>query len=192
MLDRLAQMQLTRRLGTGRVPLHQSLAWLESIGTPRGDSGGAAPLDVGTEDALEIYWLRLLLDPFAAQLAAERRSPRLVKRLRTLLGQMTESTRRADFLKLNQTDLSFHLAIARGSGHKRLLRAYESCHIQVLGTAAGRARLLTLPADTTALKHDAIASAIEQGRGEEAQQAAYRHVQEAMALVTDGVRYGTH
>jgi DNA-binding GntR family transcriptional regulator len=192
MLDRLAQMRLTHPLGTGRAPLRESLAWLESVSALRRDSGDRAPLDVGTEDALEIYWLRLLLDPFAAQLAAERRSPRLVKRLRTLLAQMTESTRRADFLKLNQTDLSFHLAIARASGHRRLLRAYESCRIQVLGTAAGRARLLTLPAETTALKHDAIVAAIEQGRGEEARLAAYRHVQEAMALVTDGVRYGTH
>jgi DNA-binding GntR family transcriptional regulator len=192
MFDRLAHLQLTRQLGTGRVPLRDSLAWLEGVGSQRSDSGSAAGLDFGTEDALEIYWLRLLLDPFAAQLAAERRSPRLAKRLRTLLAQMTESTRRADFRKLNQADLSFHLAIARASGHKRLLGAYESCRIQVLGTAAGRERLLTLPAETTALQHEAIVAAIEQGDGEEARQAAYRHVQDAMALMTDGVRYGTH
>ena len=179
--DRLVERQLARRLGISRIPLRESLARLQSEGLVRTDSHHATYVeDFGPQDALEIYSMRLLFEPFAAQLAAERRLPQLIKRLKSLMQKMKAHAQRGHLRKLNEADYAFHLSIVQAAGLKRLTRAYESCHIRIFSPKPSESR--DYSAEIMAW-HQRIATAIERGRGEDARKAAYDHVWHAMERI---------
>jgi DNA-binding GntR family transcriptional regulator len=110
---------------------------------------------------------------------------------------MTAYAADGNLRRLDDADYRFHLAIVRASGHRRLLRAYESSPIAVLGLRSGYAHLRALPPEATAEEHRRIVDAITGARPAAAQRAAADHVRRAAKLIerslgspTDGVRHG--
>jgi DNA-binding GntR family transcriptional regulator len=130
-----------------------------------------------------MYTMRLLLEPFAARLAAGRRTPALGRELGRLCDQMTAHAAKGNLRRLDDDDYRFHLTIVRASGHRRLLRAYESSPIQVLGLRSGYAHLRELPPDATAAEHRRIVDAIAAARPAAAERAAADHVRKALKLI---------
>src|ERR1700679_3306962 len=69
--QRLIERKLSRELGVSRVPLRESLMRLEREGlVKRVPYGPAHVPDFTNRDVVEMYSLRLLLEPYATGLAA--------------------------------------------------------------------------------------------------------------------------
>lgn len=176
--ERIIERKLSRQLGVSRVPLRESLLRLESEGLiKRVPYGPSHVIDFSNADVVEMYSVRLLLEPFATGLAAKNHKPSLVGGLKELCKQMTRASKTENWADLDHVDCEFHHAIVKASGHKALYQAYEACHIQICGlltnykhAAAGR------PAKTTAIDHLPIIEAIANGDVAAAQTAAYIHV----------------
>jgi DNA-binding GntR family transcriptional regulator len=189
--DRIVERDLARRLRVSRIPLREGLARLEAEGLVRSVPNSATFVETfAPSDVLEMYQMRLLLEPFAARLAAGRREPALPRELVRLLGQMTAHAARGDLRRLDDADYRFHLAIVRASGHGRLLRAYGSSPIQVIGLRSGYAHLRESPPEATADEHRRIVDAIAAGRPAAAERAAADHVRGALRAIDAAVAHG--
>jgi DNA-binding GntR family transcriptional regulator len=181
--ERLVERDLAAQLGISRIPLREGLARLESEGLVRSvRNTGSFVEDFAPVDVLEIYSIRLLLEPTATKLATIRSGSRLSKQLQQLCAQMTAYQAKQNYRKVDELDYQFHLSIVHASGHRRLIRAYESCHIQILASHLEEETLQLLPFDSTAAEHARIVESIAAGRPVAAEQAASEHVRNAMRM----------
>src|SRR6185436_5207292 len=81
--QRLVERDLSRSFSVSRVPLRECLIRLESEGLVRKVAKTAKFVeDFSAKDVLEIYSMRLLIEPLAARLAAQKRTPALIRQLR--------------------------------------------------------------------------------------------------------------
>jgi DNA-binding FadR family transcriptional regulator len=136
---------------------------------------------LGLDDGFrhELFEIRRLVEPRAAELAAVRRDPKSIAELRTLIERMgAEGHSRRSFA---EADLDFHLAIGAASGNS-LMRSIAG----VIEAALIASFTLSSPTESMELKaenvrnHAAIVDAIEVGDAAAAS-AAMLHVIEAGA-----------
>jgi DNA-binding GntR family transcriptional regulator len=179
--QRLVERDLSRELSVSRIPLRESLVRLECEGLVRSVPNSATYVeDFSAVDVLEMYSMRLLLEPLAARLAAKQDRFAVVRKLRALCDQMTACTKRGDWAGLDEADYAFHRAVVDASKHSRLIRAYETSHIQVTGVRRSYTILKDLPPQTTAAGHHLIVQYIKEGDADRAERASYDHVSQAM------------
>lgn len=96
---------------------------------------------VTEEFLLQLYDIRLAVEPFAAGLVAERASTEEIETLRELAQEMAASGHTADSLAL--ADLRFHLAIAEAS-HNPFMRTLGSL---IEAALVGMFRISTPPSE---------------------------------------------
>lgn len=176
--EQLVERRLSRKLGVSRVPLRESLLRLESDGLiKRVPYGPSRVIDFSKSDVVEMYSIRLLLEPFATGLAALNHKPSLIRDLKEICQQMTLAGKARKWADLDQLDSEFHHSIVKTSGHRALYQAYEACHIQICGLLTKNIHAAaTRPPDALARDHIPLIKAIEKGDLQEAELAAYWHV----------------
>jgi DNA-binding FadR family transcriptional regulator len=117
--------------------------------------------DVTEEFLLQLYDIRLAVEPFAAGLAAERATPEDIALLSTLAGEMAEPGHTTESLAL--ADLQFHLAIA-DAAHNPFMHTLGSL---IEAALVGMFRISTPPSQngfsTISETHMRIVSAISAG-----------------------------
>lgn len=181
--DRLVESKLAAQLGISHIPVRESLCRLQNEGLVRSVPNWATFVEnFSPADVLEIYAMRLLLEPMATRLATVRAGQPLVKQLKRLYDKMTMYRESGDDQKLDEADYQFHLAIVRASKFKRLIRAYESCHILVL-SCHGYEEMRQSITKASSNEHQRIMELILNNRPDAAERAAYNHVQKAMQRV---------
>jgi DNA-binding GntR family transcriptional regulator len=179
--QRLVERELSRTLAVSRIPLREGLARLESEGLVRSIPNSARYVeDFSPRDVLEMYSMRLVLEPLAARLATLRRPGSLVPALRRLCTRMTQATKAGDWARLDRTDYQFHRTIVGAAKHTLLSRAYDQCHIQITGIRAAYAHLQELAPDATAAEHERIVDCIAGGDAAGAETATSEHVCRAL------------
>jgi DNA-binding GntR family transcriptional regulator len=184
--QRLVERDLSRELAVSRIPLRESLVRLECEGLVRSVPNSATYVeDFSAMDVLEMYSMRLLLEPFAARLAAKEDRLALARKLKSICGQMTAHSKRGNWAGLDEADYEFHHAIVAASGHSRLIRAYETSHIQVTGIRRSYTLLKDLPPQTTAAEHQTIVQYIRAGDADRAERACYDHVHQSMRCLEE-------
>jgi len=176
--ERLVERKLSRKLGVSRVPLRESLVRLESEGlVERVPNGPSRVMDFSKTDVVEMYSMRLLLEPFATRLAAVNHEPALIRHLKQLCKAMTRFSKAEKWAEMDRVDCEFHHAIVEASGHKMLFQAYENCHIQIGGMLSNFSHLVAgQPPETNALQHLPIIEAIEKRDPPEAEALAFDHI----------------
>jgi DNA-binding GntR family transcriptional regulator len=109
--------QLAERYGVSKTPIREALNTLRQEGyvhvMPR---RGYRIAPVSVQDVQHIFHVRLLLEPSAAELAAQRVSGEQLVELRRL-AQHRSNQSRSERMAANR---SFHLAVAEASGNPRL------------------------------------------------------------------------
>jgi len=187
--QRLVERDLSRIFAVSRVPLREGLIRLESEGLVRKVAHTAKFVeDFSAKDVLEIYSMRLLIEPLAARIAAYKSTPALIRQLHKLCERMTRSTEASDWAKLDAADYQFHRTIVEASKHLLLIRAYDCSHVQVTGRRSDYAHLKQLPADATAREHLQIIAALEKAYGKAAERATYQHVRKATKVLAGYLR----
>jgi DNA-binding FadR family transcriptional regulator len=117
--------------------------------------------DVTEEFLLQLYDIRLAVEPFAAGLAAERATPEDIELLMSLAGEMAAPDHTTESLAL--ADLQFHLAIA-DAAHNPFMHTLGSL---IEAALVGMFRISTPPSQngftTIAQTHMRIVNAITAG-----------------------------
>ncbi len=85
---------------------------------------------VNLQDLHELYQIRLVLEPYAAELAARNPSPRFIERLKDNLISADQHAGQ-DFIQFVDSDLDFHHLLAEGCGNKRLARVISDLRNQI-------------------------------------------------------------
>lgn len=176
--ERLAEAVLAKELRVSRAPVREAMMQLEREGLLTFDQRGAAWVkELGAEDFLEIYSLRLALEPLAARLAAERASETVFE---SLAGNIEATARARTLADVSRLDAAFHEAIVQASGNRRLAQCWAGLGHQVLmwltqmqqqhQAVSKRTR------DETVEAHSRLLQALRAGQGTAAADGMHRHI----------------
>jgi DNA-binding GntR family transcriptional regulator len=117
----LNEGRLAESLAMSKTPIREALRMLAHEGfvevLPR---QGYRVTEMTLADVQEIFHLRLLLEPAAAALAAERASADQLQALRALAEDGTDVVTAHDFAALIARNREFHVLLAEASGNARL------------------------------------------------------------------------
>lgn len=121
----LKEEPLAEEFGTSRTPIRAALRKLVEDGLATADTGRGIQVAAWTQwDIEEVFQLRLLLEPYAAQLAAERCTPQILERLESSNAKMQEaiSSDTPDMATMVQdANRAFHHTLLEASGSQRLI-----------------------------------------------------------------------
>lgn len=109
---RLKELDLARELGISRTPVRDALTRLNVEGLLDFRPNLGATVSVWSEAQIEqMFRIRAMLEPFAAEIAAGEIADEEIAELRSLCGVMEEAARRetsADLIKLAAANARFH------------------------------------------------------------------------------------
>ena len=181
--QRIVERELAKKLGISRIPLREGMIRLENEGLIRSVPNSSNYVATfGPEDLIEIYSMRVWLEPPATRLATLRKDDKLISELGNWCRKMEDALEKDDSSKVDHCDYQFHYTIVCASGHSRLIRAYETAHIRItsfysdflMQKAAGASRLVR--------QHEKIIRAIDRGDLDRAAKAAYDHVYHSLDM----------
>jgi len=125
----IKQDALAAELGVSKIPLREALARLEQEGLLRSQANrGFFVRALSTEEAEEVYALRLKLEPEAVALAAERADDADRRRAQAALELLDRATD-AHEEGVGALNRAFHLALIRPSGQQITAAFLERLHV---------------------------------------------------------------
>jgi DNA-binding GntR family transcriptional regulator len=174
--SRLRQEALAEELGVSRTPLREALARLVSEGLVEFVPNRGATVASRDFSDMEGAWrARLVIEPGAARLAAERREPAAIERMR--LSVVRQRSVADDVTASFALNRDFHLALVAASGNTHLLQFSELLWLSRIGVpifarqARDREQVLAWADD-----HAAIAEAVAAGSAARAERLTRDHI----------------
>ena len=176
--QRIVERRLARQLGVSRIPLREGMVRLEGEGLIRSIPNSSSYIAaIEPKDLMEIYSMRLWLEPAATRLATMRKSASLIRQLNDLCRKMARAVESERFSRIDDYDYQFHHAIVVAARHSRLLRAYETSHIRIVGLYTDFLAQKSVEPNRLVRQHEHIIRVIEQGDPDRSAKVAQKHVQ---------------
>lgn len=190
-----AEEDLAQAFGVSRTPIREAILRLESEHlVARRGRRRLSVTEISSEEILEIYDVRVVLDSLAAELAAKKATPPEVAQLKWLNEQLMAVGGSGDFERMSSLNLEFHDWMARAGQNAFLLN-------QLRGV---RDRIRRFDRTTfeyperwkgVVAEHEAILTAIEAGDPDKAGEAARTHMRNSkqirLAMIESEVLHGT-
>ena len=127
--ETLPESQVGEMLGVSRAPVREALMFLERDGLVEFDRRGTARVcEFDLEDVRELGLMRMVLEPAATRLAAQRRPEVGLDAIEENLRALKAVSRLDEVTRL---DLDFHRLVFAAAGNKRLERAWENLLSQI-------------------------------------------------------------
>jgi DNA-binding GntR family transcriptional regulator len=124
--QQIKEEPVARDLGMSRTPVRAALKRLIDDGLATSGAGQGVHVVVwGDMDIEETFHLRMLLEPYAASLAAERGGEAMVRRLRELNADMAAGIGAQDVEKIQLTNRAFHQTLLDHCASPRLRAILE-------------------------------------------------------------------
>jgi DNA-binding GntR family transcriptional regulator len=119
--DRLVERDLATELGVSRVPVRDALRVLvaEGLVTPRPRSW-AVVRAFTPADVADLNEVRAAFEPLVFRLAAQRRTPSGVERLRAVVAQEVDAARAGDGVRARRAAADFHEVVISLAGNDLL------------------------------------------------------------------------
>ena len=181
--ERLPEPELCEAFGVSRTPMRDALKLLEAEGLVElRPHVGAVVTQPGLPDLEEKMQVLAALEQTAAALVATRRPAKVIADLRRLHRAMEAAALKEDMAQYYRLNDDFHRLIVEGSGNKTLAQIHENIMWHV-----SRARHMANEHEqfnsTTAAHHEAIVTAIADGRADAAVQAIQTHLGNVSSLM---------
>jgi DNA-binding GntR family transcriptional regulator len=175
---RISEPTLSTMLGVSRAPIREALIELELRGLVEFDPTGHTRIPaLAPRDIEEIHAVRLMIDPVAAGLAAERGTQ---KDFGILEANIAATKRAKTLAEVSRLDAEFHDRIVRAAGNRRLLLCWNSLRDQfALWLTQMQLRHEAVTHRTrqeTVESHQQFLDVIRSGDAKKAAEAARRHV----------------
>jgi GntR family transcriptional regulator, rspAB operon transcriptional repressor len=178
----LIEVELAKQFNTSRTPIREACIHLLKEGFLRAiPRRGYSVTELSLDEIRELYQLRLMLEPPAAELAAEAALGKdffsncsaLIERYKKIA---EEERTYEKFLELGTAEYGFHHEIAKASGNKKLAKTMAELMNQFRRFHYTGFRKSMLFAATVE-EHMEILDAIRLHDGGQARQMMYKHVQ---------------
>jgi DNA-binding GntR family transcriptional regulator len=185
----LVETALGKRFGVSRTPIREALRMLEQDGVLERVNRGMRVRQTSSEEVLEIYGVRTILEAAAARDAAAKRSDYDLATLDRIFGTMAEA-KAATPLELAGINRSFHRAIWQAARNRTLEDLLERLAVH----------LRRYPATTYARhgrweealdEHRQLLEAIRDRDPDRAAEVAEQHMQASRDVRIDMIRNGT-
>jgi DNA-binding GntR family transcriptional regulator len=182
---RVHQEDLAEELGVSRTPVREALRRLAAEGlVEMRTNRGARVADVDQVGMRVSYEARTVIEPGAARLAAARRLPEPLARMRAAVAAQRRSLRNVQ--RSFEANREFHLALATASGNEFLVQFAERLWVARIGETIYERQVQTQARMLLDVReHEQIIEAIEAGDGRRAESLARRHLTDAMRRSTD-------
>jgi DNA-binding GntR family transcriptional regulator len=177
----VSETMLSARLKVGKAPIRSALARLRQEGLVRSHArSGHVVSSLTMQDVLNIYELRLILEPLAARRAASRISNKELDELDRLCSTAYKPGDRTSENQFLITNRAFHGIIARASGNERLASFVGLLHDEA-------ARILSLCISRRSsdwdTAHREIVDALRRGDGAAAEEIQRRELEKSRDAV---------
>jgi len=134
--DRISVDAIARQLGVSPTPVREALVRLEAQGLVRKTHlvGYSAAPQLSTKQFVDLFQLRLLLEPFAARACAGHMPMAGIDHLQALCDEMAALSPQADmaaYAQFAQLDMAFHDHIAASAGNELIVDALTRLHTHV-------------------------------------------------------------
>jgi DNA-binding GntR family transcriptional regulator len=180
----LIERDIASALSVSKTPVREAIKTLVARGLVEvSPYRGATVRKVGPQMAAHVYNVRLLLEPEAARLAAERRPAGNLDDAERALKQAEAAAASRDFSRMALFNRDFHQALATASGNPVLSNVLAGLQDQTaLVATQGWLRRATWKEE--AAEHAGVLKAVRAGRSERASELMLRHIEGALARLT--------
>jgi DNA-binding GntR family transcriptional regulator len=128
--ERVSEPELAERFGISRTPIREAFRQLESEGylevIPR---KGAVVASLSERDVEEFYAIKIILEGFAARMAAENLSSKDIERLESINERLQQIAKDGDVKTFFRVHNEFHEVFIKAAGNEKL---YEMINHLVL------------------------------------------------------------
>lgn len=183
--EHLRLARLVHDLDMSPTPIREALRLLQAEGlVEHHPHQGMVVAEYSAESAEEVYRLRVLLEPLAAELAVARATPDEISEIRRRHDDLVAAVRDGSRTDAAERNADWHRAIYAASGSRHL----QDFIARLWHAIPVRAIWLTRRAERSLDQHARIMDAIEAGDGAAAREAMHRHIQVGGAETIDHLR----
>jgi DNA-binding GntR family transcriptional regulator len=182
---RVHQEDLAEELGVSRTPVREALRRLAAEGlVEMRTNRGARVADIEQGAMREAYDARLVLEPGAARLAAQRQLAEPLGRMRLAVEAQRRAVRSVQ--RSFEANREFHLALVTASGNEFLVQLAERLWVARIGATIYERQVETQERMLLDVReHEQILEAIQAGDGRRAESLTRRHLADAMRRSMD-------
>ncbi|MFQ3621374.1 MAG: GntR family transcriptional regulator [Spirochaetales bacterium] len=174
--EKLVQEVLAERLGVSRTPLLSAFAKLAQENLvetlPR---RGAYVKRFTEQELVDIYDIRMQLEPLGAEKAAIYIKPDEINQIEHLLEEYDKATKEKDMHTLKQIDYQFHMLVMKISGNKLLYDMLSTFNVIIISNIKG----LLKPAEKSDSEHHLLLEALKKHNATEARRIMYEHISDS-------------
>ena len=176
---RLGQVDLAERLGVSRTPVREALRRLTGEGlVDFEDQRGFRVAALALDDVVRRLEVRLLLEPGAARMAAERATD---EDLASLEESIARERRARSSLDIHDASRDFHVRVAAATQNPEMVTTLEGLWLVEVGRRLLSRRQATPRwQDADVEEHEAILAAIAAGDGDRAAALMEEHIRDAL------------
>ena len=129
---KLVELEIATQMGTSQGPVREALQRLERDGLVERQARSATYVSsVSTNEMLELFSVRSVIEGFAIRRAARTITPAQCDYLEELIQNMAEAGETGDMTKLSEFDMQFHRTIVESGGSASLLRSWITLSSQI-------------------------------------------------------------
>lgn len=184
----LVETALGKKFGVSRTPIREALRMLEQDGVLERVNRGMRVRQTSSEEALEIYAVRMILEAAASRDAAGRRTDYDLATLERIFGTMA-AAKTATPQEMAAINRSFHRAIWQASGNRTLTDLLERLAVHLRRYPA-TTYLRAGRWEEALEEHRQLLEAIREKNQDAAGEVAERHMRAARDVRIDMIRNG--
>ena len=173
--ERLLELHLAKELGVSRNPIREALRLLMQDGLVYATANGQIVHPMTIDDIREIYECRMMVEPFAASLAAQRIEPEEVSLLYHHIDQAELYYQSGDIDRVVEANSAFHNSIVLYSHNQLVYSTFKTIDNLVVVSRNIEMKVHQRPIDYQN-EHRQMVRLMERGKSQEIKELVTEHI----------------